>query len=254
MRRPSATSVLLVGAATARATAIALVLPSDAIDPRAAVLVLDVAVPTAIAAADHRGWRAAPTAAIAYGSLGAATLLVNGLAALTGELSTSGPVVALLVGAGLAMLAAATAIGRFQDHGAPAAGSGPRSLRAAAVLGAALLGAVLVTRDVAVLGAVPVPGGTLPGPIGVATTMELRQVPLLVGALLPMAWAVTRRAPRHLRAVGAVLGPRAVVEAVAGAAVVGLGGPVWPTAAAATAAVLLLLVVPALVQATSSSA
>lgn len=252
MRRPSATTVLLVAAAAARATAIALAVPDGDLDPRALVLVVDVVVPTAIAAADHRGWGAATSAAVAYGSLGAGTLMANGLAALGGDLAVGGALVALLVASALAMLAGASAIGRWQDRGAPPPGPGPRLLRVAAVAATVALAAALATRDVAVVGAVAVPGGTLPGPLGIAVTPELRRLPLLLAALLPMGWAATRAGTRALRAVALVLGARAVVEAVADASLLELGAPWWPTVAGATAAVVLLVVVPVGVQATSS--
>lgn len=254
MRRPSVTTVLLVGAATARATAIALSLPDDDLDPRTLVLVVEVLVPTAIAAADHLRWRAAESAAVAHGSLGAGMLMAAGLAAMGSSRPVTGPLVALLVAATLAMLAGAAVVGRWQDRGAPAAGPGPRVLRAVAVTASVAVGVVLLTSDVAVLGGVAVPGGTMPGPIGIATTVELRRLPLLVAALLPMAWAATRTGTRPLRAVALVLGARAVVEAVADASLLGLGAPLWPTIIGAAAAAVLLVVVPAWGQATSSRA
>lgn len=254
MRRPSATAVLLVAAALARTTAIALVVPDDAIDPRTLVLALDVVVPLAIAAADHRGLAAAPTAAIAYGSLGAGTLMANGLAGLDGSLPITSTSVAFLAASALAMLAGAAVVGRWQDHGAPAAGRGDTWLRALALGATGALSAVLVTADAAVVGAVAVPGGELPGPVAIATTVDLRRLPLLVTALLPMAWAATRADLRHLRAVALVLGTRAIVETVADAALLALDAPLWPTIAGATAAAVLLVVVPAGTQATSSRA
>lgn len=254
MRRPTATAVLLVAAAIARATAIALVLPEDGLDPRSLVLALDVLVPAAIAAMDLRGSRAAPPAALAHGALGAGTLVANGLLVLAGTTTLSATFAVFLTASTLSMLAAATVIGRWQDHGAPAAGPGPLPARVLGVLGALALAGVLVTSDLAVMGAVPVPGGVLPGPVGVATTIELRRLPLLVGALLPMAWAATRADALHLQAVAVVLGARAVLEAVADAALLGLGAPIWPTAAGVGATVLLLGVVPVAAQVTSSRA
>ncbi len=253
MHRPSALTVLLVGAAIARATAVALALPADTLDLRALVLVVDLVVPTAIAAADHRRWPAAPTAAMAYGALGAGTLMANGLAALDDSVALHGPLVASLVASALAMLAGAAAIGRWQDRGAPPPGPGSRLLRAVAVAAAVGLGAVLVTRDVAVLGGVPVPGGTLPGPVGIATTVELERLPLLVATLLSMGWVATRSGRRPLRAVALVLGARALVETVANASLLGLGAPLWPSVVGALAAVMLLVVVPVWAQVTSSS-
>lgn len=254
MPRPTATAVLLVGAAVARATAVALTAPTADVDVRTVVLALDVLVPSAIAAADLRGAAGAAPAAVALGALGAGTLLTQGLLVLAGDTALTPPLAAFLTAAALAMLAGATVVGRWQDTGAPAAGDGPRRLRVVAVAGAAALAAVLVTRDVAVLGAVPVPGGALPGPVGVATTIDLRRLPLLLGVLLPMAWAVTRAGHRPLQAVALVLGARAVLEAVVDATLLGLGAPLWPTITGMAAAVTLLLVVPLWAQATSSRA
>lgn len=254
MRRPTATAVLLVGAAIARAAAIALVLPDDDIDPRALVLALDVLVPASIAAMDLRGSPSAPAAALAHGALGAGTLLTNGLLVLAGVATLDVTFATFLTASALSMLAAAAVIGRWQDHGGPPAGAGPRGPRVLGVAGAAALAAVLVTSDVAVMGAVPVPGGVLPGPVGIATTIELRRLPLLLATLLPMTWSAGRRAVLHLRAVAVVLGARAVLEAVADASLLGLGAPVWPTAAGVAAGVVLLVLVPWSAQTTSSSA
>lgn len=253
MSRPSATTLLLAGAALARAAAIGLSTADGRLDPLTAVLVVEVVVPAAIAAADHRGRPAAATAAVAYGALGAATLMTNGLAALAGTVPVTAGLTALLAASALAMLAGATAIGRWQDHGAPAPGGGPRWLRGTAVMATTALALVLMTADVAVVGTVAVPGGSLPGPLAVATTVSLRRLPLLVGALLPMAWVVTRDV-RHLRAVALVLGARAVVETTADASLVALGAPWWPTLAGAAAAVVLLVVVPVGAHVTSSRA
>lgn len=254
MRRPTATAVLLVTAAIARATAIALVLPDDGFDPRSLVLALDVLVPATIAAMDLRGSRAAPPAALAHGALGAGTLVTNGLL-LLGGMATPTPTLATFLAASTSsMLAAATVVGRWQDHGAPSPGAARLPPRVVGVVGALALAAVLVTSDLAVMGAVPVPGGVLPGPVGVATTIELRRLPLLLGALLPMAWTATRAEPLHLRAVAVVLGARAVLEAVADAALLELGAPIWPTAAGIAATVLLLVGVPVAAQVTSSRA
>lgn len=254
MRRPTATTVLLAGAALARAAAIGMTTSGGGTDPLTAVLAVDVVVPAAIATADHRARPAAATAAVAHGALGAATLMANGLAALDGTVPLSGAFVAYLTASALAMLAGAAAIGRWQDHGGPEPGRGPRWLRAAAVLAATGLAVVLVTEDVAVVGAVAFDVGTLPAPVGVATTVTLRRLPLLVGALLPMAWAATRAGTSHLVAVALVLGARSVVETTADAILLPLGAPVWPTAVGAIAAVVLLVAVPLGTQVTSSRA
>lgn len=254
VQRPSATTLLLAGAALARAAAVGLTAGGGDLGPLTAVLVVDVVVPAAIATADHRGRPGAATAAVAYGALGAATLMANGLVALDGTVPLSSALVAFLAASALAMLAGATAIGRWQDHGAPAGGPGPRWLRATAVLAATGLALVLVTEDVAVVGAVAVPGGVLPGPVAVATTVTLRRLPLLVGALLPMAWAATRAGTGHLRAVALVLGARAVVEATADASLLSLGAPLWPFVVGAAAAGILLVLVPVGAQVTSSRA
>lgn len=253
MRRPSVTTVLLVGSATARATAIALALPGGGLDPWALVLLVEVLVPSAIAGADHRGWRSAESAAVAHGSLGAGMLMTTGLAAMGGQ-PLGGPLVAVVIASSLAMLAGAAVVGRWQDHGAPSPGPGPRALRAVAVVASVTMGLVLLTSDVAVLGGIAVPGGTMPGPIGIATTVELHRLPLLAAALLPMAWAATRTGTGPLVAVALVLGARAAVEAVADASLLALGAPLWPTIAGATAATVLLAVVPAGGQTTSSRA
>jgi len=254
VRRPSAITLLLAGAALARAAAIGLTTTTVGIDPLAAVLAVDVAVPAAIATADHRTRPAAATAAMAYGALGAATLMVNGFVALEGTVPLSAAFVAFLVASALAMLAGAAAIGRWQDHGAPAPGDGPRWLRVVALLGATGLALVLVTEDVAVVGAVAFDVGTLPAPVGVATTVALRRLPLLVGALLPMAWVATRAGISHLQAVALVLGARAVVETTADASLLPLGAPLTPTVVGAVASVALLVVVPLGAQVTSSRA
>lgn len=262
MRRPTAVTVLLGTAALARAVTLGLVAPEagDAaaalgVDPRVLVLLLDIAVPAAIATADHRGRPAAPTAAVALGSLGAGALMANGLAALASTIPLTPAVVASLTASALTMLAGAAAIGRWQDDGAPVAGNGQRLLRTLAVLGAAVLAFVLVTREVAVIGTVALDQAlSLPGPVGVATTIDLRRLPLLVAALLPMAWVATRADLRHLRAVALVLGARAVVEAVADASLLALGAPLWPAVAGGGAAVALLVGVPVWRQVTSSSA
>lgn len=254
MPRPTATAVLLVGAATARAAAVALAAPDDVVDPRVLVLAIDVLVPAVVAAADLRRVPAAEPAAVAFGALGAGTLLAQGLLVLTGEVVLTPVLGVFLAASALAMLAGAAVIGRWQDGTAPPAGTGARPLRVVAVAAAAALAAVLVTRDVAVLGVVPVPGGALPGPVGVATTIDLRRLPLLLAVLLPSAWAATRDGDAALRAVALVLGARAVLEAVADASLLGLGAPRWPTVTGTIAAVTLLLVVPRWSQATSSSA
>lgn len=254
MQRPSATAGILLAAAGSRAVAVGLVSRGAALEPVSLVLLVDVLVPTWIAVADLRGRPAAPTAAVAYGALGAATLMADGLAALAGGLPVTGALVAFLLASTLAMLAGATAIGRWQDHGAPATGPGPRWLRALAVAAATAVALLLVTRDVAVMGTIAFDGGVLPAPVGVATTVSLRRLPLLLGALLPVAWAATRADARHLRAVALVLGARAAVEAVVDASLLSLGAPLWPPVAGALAAAVLLLVVPGWVQATSSRA
>lgn len=254
MQRPTATTLLLAGAALARAAAVGLTAGDGRLDPLTAVLVVDVVVPAAIAAADHRGRPGAATAAVTYGALGAATLMANGLVALEGTVPLSAALVALLGASALAMLAGAAVIGRWQDHGAPAPGGGHAWLGGLAVLGATGLALVLLTEDVAVVGTIAVPGGSLPGPVAVATTVSLRRVPLLLGALLPMAWAVTRTGTQHVRAAALVLGARAVVEATADASLLGLGAPVAPTVVGAAAAVVLLVAVPLGTQVVSSSA
>lgn len=254
MPRPTATAVLLVGAAVARATAVALAAPTGDVDVRTLVLALDVLVPAAVAAADLRGIPGAAPAAVALGSLGAGTLLSQGVLVLAGEVALTPVLGVFLAASMLAMLAGAAVIGRWQDAASPPAGSGALPLRVVALAATLALAAVLVTRDVAVLGVVPVAGGALPGPVGIATTIDLRRLPLLLGVLLPMAWAATRAGVGPLRAVALVLGARAVLEAVADATLLGLGAPQWPTIAGTVAALTLLLVVPWWAQATSSSA
>jgi hypothetical protein len=114
-----------------------------------------------------------------------------------------------------------------------------------AVTGAVLLALVLVTEEVAVIGTVALDETlAVPGPVGVATTVNLRRLPLLVAALLPMAWAVTRQEPRHLQGAGLVLGARAVIEFVADVALFDLGAPLWPAVATGAAALVLLVLVP----------
>ncbi len=254
MPRPTATAVLLAAAAVARATAVALAVPDSGLDPRTLVLAIDVLVPAAIAAGDLRRVAAAEPAAVAFGALGAGTMLAQGLLLLTGEVEPSVVLGAFLSASTLAMLAGAAVVGRWQDRGGPRAGTGSRPLRVVAVAATVALAAVLVTRDVAVLGVVPVPGGALPGPVGIATTIDLRRLPLLLAVLLPVGWAATRHGDAPLRAVALVLGARAVLEAVADATLLGLGAPLWPTIAGVAAAVTLLVVVPRWPQATSSSA
>lgn len=254
MRRPTATTLLLAGAALARAAAIGMTTSAGGIDPLTAVLAIDVVVPAGIATADHRALPGAATAAVAHGALGAATLMTNGLVALDRTVPLPGSFAAFLVASALAMLAGAAAIGRWQDHGAPEQGPGPRWLRAVAVLAATGLAAVLVTQDVAVVGAVAFDVGTLPAPVGVATTVALRRLPLLLAALLPMAWAATRAGTSHLVAVALVVGARACLEATADASLLALGAPVWPTAVGALAAAALLVAVPLGAQVTSSRA
>lgn len=191
---------------------------------------------------------------MAHGALGAATLAANGLLVVAGTVTLDATLATFLGASTCSMLAAAAVVGRWQDHGAPDAGRLPRAVATLGVVGALALAAVLVTRDVAVVGAVPVPGGVLPGPVGVATTIELRRLPLLLGVLLPMAWAATRDVSLHLRAVAVVLGARAVLETVADSALLGLGAPLWPTVAGAVAAAVLLVAVPVVTQVTSSRA
>ncbi len=87
-----------------------------------------------------------------------------------------------------------------------------------------------------------------------ATTVALRRLPLVLGALLPLAWAVSRAGTQQLHAVALVLGARAGVEAVAASTLVALGVPVWPAVAGGVAAVVLLVVVPLGAQVTSSRA
>lgn len=254
MQRPSATAVLLAAAAFARAAAIGLGEADSGIDPRSAVLVVDVLVPIGIAAADIRGRPTAPTAAVAYGALGAGTLMASGLTALQGTLAVTPALLAFLAAVTLAMLAAATAIGRWQDHGAPPAGPGPRWLRITAIAAAASLAVLLVTAEVAVMGTIDFDVGTLPGPVAIATTVSLPRLPLLAVTLLTAAWAATRTGTGHLLAVSLVLGARALVEAVADASLLPLGATVWPTVLAAVTALVLLVVVPIGAQVTSSRA
>lgn len=254
MQRPTATAWLLGGTAFVRAVAIGLVAPEVGPDPLTAVLLVEVLVPLWIAVADVRGRPVAATAAVAHGALGAATLVATGLAGLDGGVATSPSMVAFLLASTLAMLAGATAVGRWQDRGAPTPGPGPRWLRAVAVAAATVIALLLVTADVAVIGAVPVGGGSLPGPVAVATTVSPGRVPLLLGALAPVAWAATRAGVDHLLAASVVVGARGVVEVAGDAALLALGAPVWPTAVGATAALVLLAGVPAAAQVTSSRA
>lgn len=257
MPRPTATSALLVVAAVARGAGIvAATDPTTGFDLVTAVVWVEVAVPLVLAALDHRGATAAASGALTLGALGAARLMSVGLAATAGVVPLTAPLVGLLVASGAAALAAAAVVGRWQDRGAPAAGRGRTWPRVVTVVGAVLLGLSLVTVDVALLGLVELDVVTVPGPVALASTVDLRQLPLLVGVLAPVAWVVTRADDQHLRAVSLVLGARTLVEVAADAALLPLGGPVWPVAVLGAGAFALLLVVPAATsaQVTSSSA
>lgn len=254
MPRPSATTLLLLGVAALRAAAATPALTGPDRDPFAVLLLVEVLVALVAALADLRRHRAAPTAAVAIGALGAGQLLVTGLTAQHRPVPMDATVLLALGAAVLALLAAAAAIGRWQDHGAPLPGGGRRPLRVLTITAGAVVALLLVTADVAVLGAITVGGGTLPGPVGLATTVDVARIPLLLAALLPLAWSATRGDTTHLVAVGLVVGARGAVEAVLDATLVGLGTPLWPSVAGGVASGVLLVVVPALRQVTSSRA